>query len=140
MSDKNFDPGMKDTCELKEAWADGKKLYYIEDIPGLLEQIASLSKQLEKANERVIDSIIEPLFKSRWSGDLSSAPVSEMRSQLFKTLRDQTMGYWSGHTAYNIAVDGGFLIDDKKGANKRLTSLGAMFVEQEQLRKGQASE
>ena len=53
MSDKKFDPGMKDTCELKEAWADGKKLYYVEDIPGLLEQIASLNKQLAKANERV---------------------------------------------------------------------------------------
>ncbi|MBA73500.1 MAG: hypothetical protein CMO73_12600 [Verrucomicrobiales bacterium] len=53
MSDKNFDPGMEDTCELKEAWADGKKLYYVEDIPGLLEQIASLNKQLAKANERV---------------------------------------------------------------------------------------
>ncbi len=136
MSDKNFDPAMKDTCELKEAWADGKKLYYVEDIPGLLEQITCLNKQLAKANERVIDSIIEPLYKARWSGDLSDAPVSEMRDQLFKTLRDQTMGYWSGHTAYNIAVDGGFLVNDKKGANKRLTSLGAMFVEQEQLRKG----
>lgn len=53
MSDKNFDPAMKDTCELKEAWADGKKLYYVEDIPGLLEQIASLNTQLAKANERV---------------------------------------------------------------------------------------
>ncbi len=95
---------------------------------------------LAKANDRVIDSIIEPLFKARWSGDLSDAPVSEMRDQLFKTLRDQTMGYWSGHTAYNIAVDGGFLINDKKGANKRLTSLGAMFVEQEQLRKEQDGE
>ncbi|GFD85072.1 hypothetical protein KUL150_11310 [Alteromonas sp. KUL150] len=55
MSDKNFDPGMKDTCELKEAWADGKKLYYVEDIPGLLEQIACLNKQLEKANESVAE-------------------------------------------------------------------------------------
>lgn len=50
MSDKNFDPGMNDTCELKEAWADGKKLYYVEDIPGLLEQIANLNKQLAEAN------------------------------------------------------------------------------------------
>lgn len=50
MSDKNFDPGMEDTCELKEAWADGKKLYYVEDIPGLLEQIACLNKQLAEAN------------------------------------------------------------------------------------------
>ncbi len=103
-------------------------------------EINHLTDQLAKANNRVIDSIIEPLFKARWSGDLSDAPVSEMRDQLFKTLRDQTMGYWSGHTAYNIAVDGGFLINDKKGANKRLTSLGAMFLEQEQLRKEQASE
>lgn len=101
------------------------------------DEINYLTDQLAKANDRVIDSIIEPLFKARWSGALSDAPVSEMRDQLFKTLRDQTMGYWSGHTAYNIAVDGGFLINDKKGANKRLTSLGAMFLEQEQLRKEQ---
>ena len=101
------------------------------------DEIKYLTDQLAKANDRVIDSIIEPLFKARWSGDLSDGPVSEMCDQLFKTLRDQTMGYWSGHTAYNIAVDGGFLINDKKGANKRLTSLGAMFLEQEQLRKEQ---
>jgi len=101
------------------------------------DEIKHLTNQLAKANDRVIDSIIEHLYKARWSGDLSDASVSEMRDQLFKTLRDQTMGYWSGHTAYNIAVDGGFLINDKKGANKRLTSLGAMFVEQEQLRKEQ---
>jgi len=101
------------------------------------DEIKYLTDQLAKANDRVIDSIIEPLFKARWSGDLSDGPVSEMRDQLFKTLRDQTMGYWSGHTAYNIVVDGGFLINDKKGANKRLTSLGATFLEQEQLRKEQ---
>lgn len=78
MSDKNFDPGMKDTCELKEAWADGKKLYYVEDIPGLLEQIACLNKQLEKANERVAElefqhqlltKRIEPLLDMQEDGE-----------------------------------------------------------------------
>ena len=103
-------------------------------------RLCSIVQKLENSNEHVIDSIIEYLYKARWSGDLSDAPVSEMRDQLFKTLRDQTMGYWSGHTAYNIAVDGGFLINDKKGANKRLTSLGTMFVEQEQLRKEQGDD
>ncbi len=209
MSDKNFDPGMKDTCELKEAWADGKKLYYVEDIPGLLEQIASLNKKVEKleSNElyimsgygdnwfdgfmaareeqqsdnscitdyshdvimemsevaeseylkkvtskdykallksisiksefNLISKIIESLFKQRWSGDLADAPVNEMRDQLSKTLRDQTRGYWSGHTAYNLAVDGGFLVEGKKGSRKKLTSLGELFGEQEKLRKEQ---
>ena len=120
--------------------SDSLKQMAYDTIEAHQETIADLRTQLAKANERVINSIIEPLFKTRWSGYLSSAPASEMREQLFKTLRDQTMGYWSGHTAYNIAVDGGFLINDKKGANKRLTSLGAMFVEQEQLRKEQDSE
>ena len=78
MSDKNFDPGMKDTCELKEAWADGKKLYYVEDIPGLLEQIASSNKQLAKANERVAEleaqqqllvNEIEPLLDLQEDGE-----------------------------------------------------------------------
>jgi hypothetical protein len=78
MSDKNFDPGMKDTCELKEAWADGKKLYYVEDIPGLLEQITCLNKQLAKANERVAElefqhqlltKRIEPLLDMQEDGE-----------------------------------------------------------------------
>lgn len=212
MSDKNFDQGMSDTCVLKEAWADGDKLYYVEDIPGLLEQIANLNKQVKKleSNElyimsgygdnwfdgfmaarkeqqsdnscitdypddvimemseyaeskylekvtskdykaqlnsisvksefNLINKIIEALFKARWTSDLADAPVSEMREQLSKTLGDQTMGYWSGRTAYNIAVDGGFLVEGKKGTHKKLTSLGALFVEQEKLRKGESCE
>lgn len=82
------------------------------------------------------DTIIKELFSSRWSGDLSSAPLEEMRKQLYKNLQDQVNGYWSGHTAYHIMVDGGFLIDSKRyrleGSNeckgKKLTLLGQMFM------------
>lgn len=83
-----------------------------------------------------IDTIIKGLFSSRWSGDLSSAPIEEMRKQLHKNLQNQVDGYWSGHTAYSIMVDGGFLIDSKRepidGSNmakgKRLTELGKIFM------------
>lgn len=123
---------LEQRCEELEKEMQRESIELRSRLGSALGRNSEMVKQQAKANERVIDSIIEPLYKARWSGDLSDAPVSEMRDQLFKTLRDQTMGYWSGHTAYNIAVDGGFLINDKKGANKRLTSLGAMFVEQEQ--------
>jgi hypothetical protein len=83
------------------------------------------------------DIIIQKLFSSRWSGDLSSSPIEDMRKQLHKNLQNQIDGYWSGSTAYGIMVDGGFLIDSKRkstGDNnmaegKKLTALGKMFME-----------
>lgn len=84
-----------------------------------------------------IDKIIKKLFSERWTKDLADAPIEQQREQLFKTLSNQTDGYWSGHTAYNLAVDGGFLIDAKSGANKTLTTLGEMFMESmEQMNNG----
>lgn len=85
----------------------------------------------------MIDQLIEKLFKERWSGDLANGTLDDMKNQLHKTLSDQMAGYWSGHTAYHIAVDGGFLIDSKrkhlKGSNaregKKLTELGVLFME-----------
>ena len=83
-----------------------------------------------------IDKIIFKLFASRWTGDLCNSPVKDMRKQLQKNLKNQVDGYWSGHTAYHIMVDGGFLIDSKRenisGTNmakgKKLTLLGEMFM------------
>lgn len=83
-----------------------------------------------------IDTIIKQLFSTRWSENLRHAPIDEMRKQLHKNLRDQVNGYWSGHTAYSIMVDGGFIVDAKrvrdeesgKCKGKRLTLLGEMFM------------
>ena len=77
-----------------------------------------------------INKIISKLFKERWTENLANASIDEQRGQLFKTLQDQMRGYWSGHTAYHLAVDGGFLIDAKSNANKKLTALGEMFMNQ----------
>ena len=85
------------------------------------------------------NKIIHHLFSTRWSSDLSSAPIEAMRKQLAKTLKDQCNGYWSGHTAYHLAVEGGFLIDSKriqdgetgKCKPKKLTMLGEMFMKSE---------
>jgi hypothetical protein len=82
------------------------------------------------------DKIISDLFSSRWSGDLSNAPIEDMRKELHKNLQNQIDGYWSGSTAYSIMVDGGFLIDSTRvnieGTNmakgKKLTALGEMFM------------
>ena len=77
-----------------------------------------------------IDKIIKKLFSERWTENLANANIKEQKAQLFKTLRDQTRGYWSGHTAYHLAVEGGFLIDAKSNTNKKLTALGEMFMNQ----------
>lgn len=75
-----------------------------------------------------INKIIKKLFSERWTKNLANADIDDQRAQLRKTLRDQTNGYWSGHTAYYLAVDGGFLIDAKSGTDKKLTALGELFM------------
>ena len=77
-----------------------------------------------------IDKIIKKLFSERWTKNLADADIEMQKAQLRKTLTDQVNGYWSGHTAYNLAVDGGFLVDAKSGADKKLTMLGRFFMEQ----------
>lgn len=74
------------------------------------------------------DKIITELFQTRWCGDYVLSSLENMKDQLAKTLRDQVAGYWSGHTAYHIAVDGGFLNDAKSGEDKILTSMGLTFM------------
>lgn len=91
----------------------------------------SFGPLIDSAFHEVMNHLIRELYSPRWSGDLANSSVVEMRKQLQKTLQNQMDGYWSGHTAYNIAVDGGFLIDGKKCSNKRLTELGRMFMEQQ---------
>ena len=84
-----------------------------------------------------INKIIYKLFSERWSSDLSDSPIEDMRSQLHKNLQNQVDGFWSGHTAYHLMVDGGFLIDSKRvrikdtgmAKGKQLTVLGEMFME-----------
>ena len=74
------------------------------------------------------DKIIYDLFSSRWTDNIAKAGIDKMRAQLYKNLTNQIDGYWSGHTAYHIMVDGGFLIDDKPGEKKKLTRLGLLFM------------
>lgn len=75
------------------------------------------------------DKIISKLFKQRWTENLANADISKQQEQLYKTLHNQYGGYWSGHTAYNLAVDGGFLIDSKSGKPKELTAISFDFME-----------
>lgn len=81
------------------------------------------------------DRIIDKLFSTRWSDDLRNSPIEDKRAQLHKNLQNQIDGYWSGHTAYYIMVDGGFIVDSKrvyvngKCKGKKLTLLGEMFMD-----------
>ena len=85
----------------------------------------------------VIDKIIHELFSTRWTDDLNNSPIEDMRNQLYKNLKNQVDGFWSGHTAYHIMVDGGFIVDSKRvysedsnrAKGKKLTSLGKMFMD-----------
>lgn len=89
--------------------------------------IAILEKQPE-----ILDSIIDKLFTERWTKDLRDAPIEKKRAQLYKNLKDQTNGYWSGHSAYHLMIDGGFLVDGpaQRDCPKKLTELGSIFMSQ----------
>ena len=83
-----------------------------------------------------INEIIKKMFSTRWSGSLSTGSIEDMRSQLHKDLQNQIDGFWTGHTAYHIMVDGGFLVDSKRipigdtnmCKGKKLTALGELFM------------
>jgi hypothetical protein len=76
----------------------------------------------------VSDDYVNSLFEGANFGAKINGDVAEKRKQIAKTLRDQVNGYWSGHTAYHIVVDGGFLHDSKSGTEKKLTTLGRQFL------------
>lgn len=75
------------------------------------------------------DAYINSLFENtNFGSDINSSPIKK-RELLAKTLKNQVDGYWSGHTAYHIALNGGFLHDAKSGKQKRLTALGRAYIE-----------
>ncbi|MCV6612403.1 MAG: hypothetical protein OIF55_16700 [Amphritea sp.] len=84
----------------------------------------------------VSDEYINDIFAGSNFGEKINNCVQEKRKQLAKTLKNQVDGYWSGHTAYWIAVNGGFLHDAKSSSKKKLTALGVAFMN-EQLLGGQ---
>ena len=71
-------------------------------------------------------------FASRWVGESVTRDLDSMKAQLYKSLKDQTNGCWSGHTAYHIMVDYGFIVDKKhvNGEPKKLTKLGEFFIKE----------
>lgn len=84
----------------------------------------------------LINEIIEDMFNQNWTGEYTLSSIENMRKQLYKNLKDQLNGYWSGSSAYSIMVHGGFLIDSKRGTKKQLTALGEKFIEDFELSKG----
>ena len=89
----------------------------------------SITNQLKAlADDEFMNNIIRELFLSRWVGKHVLSSTKNMREQLHKNLTDQVSGYWSGHTAYHLMVDGGFLLDGDKSSNKKLTPLGDLFI------------
>ena len=79
-----------------------------------------------------LDKYIQKAFVTRWSGIYVLSSLENMKVQLYKSLKDQINGYWSGSTAYGIMIDYGFLIDAKheNGKPKKLTELGKIFIEE----------
>ena len=77
-----------------------------------------------------INTIISELFNARWVGESTLKNIDAMREQLYKNMLDQINGWRSGHTAYSIMRDGGFIIDAKhqNGKAKKATVLGLVFM------------
>lgn len=76
----------------------------------------------------ITDEYINKLFDGVTFGAIIDNSVTEKRKLIAKTLRNQIEGYWSGHTVYNIVVQGGFLHDAKPGETKKLTALGLDYI------------
>jgi len=77
------------------------------------------------------DDYINQLFEGTNFGAGINNSTKEKKCLIVRTLQNQISGYWSGHTAYHIAVNGGFLKDSKKGSKKKLTALGHAFLQVE---------
>ena len=75
----------------------------------------------------MFDELIYKLFNENWIGP-QREDLELAKETLYNGLKQQQQGYWAGSTKYYIMVHGGFLIDGKKGTNKKLTTLGQMFV------------
>lgn len=78
----------------------------------------------------VSDEYVNELFEGTNFGEVINNDVTEKRKQLHKTLTAVAKGSWSGHTAYHIVLDGGFIKDGKTGEPKELTALGNAFMSQ----------
>ncbi len=76
----------------------------------------------------MFDELIYKLSNENWIGP-QRADLELAKETLYDGLKQQQQGYWAGSTKYYIMVQGGFLIDGKSRTNKKLTSLGEMFVE-----------
>ncbi|MEF1187766.1 hypothetical protein QTO04_00470 [Vibrio parahaemolyticus] len=105
---------------------------FLDKLKELAEQPGQLLPQLPPPEIVVsqIDQVIHELFSSRWVGSLSYGPIKSQRAQLYKNLKNQLDGYWTGHTAYWMLVEGGFIVDGPKGTAKQLTRFGSMFKEE----------
>jgi len=76
------------------------------------------------------DDFIDNLFAGTNFGNPVNSCVKAKRRLLLKTLQNQIDGYWSGHAAYHICVNGGFLLDAKTDEPKKLTALGTAFLKE----------
>lgn len=102
---------------------------FLDKLKELAEQPSQL-QLIPKIYPSQIDQIIHELFSTYWVGSLSYGPIKSQRSQLYKNLKDQLTGYWTGHTAYHMLVTGGFIVDGPRGKAKAITALGSMFKEE----------
>lgn len=79
-----------------------------------------------------LDEYIKEAFDGRWFGETVLYSLDSMKAQLYKNLKDQKEGYWSGSTAYMIMIDYGFLVDanHENRQPKKLTRLGQIFMDE----------
>lgn len=89
----------------------------------------SIYSQLE-VSMIVTDEFINELFINTNFGKPINDSIRKKKYLLGETLKHLTEGYWVGHTAFHIALDGGFIKDGKKSEPKELTAFGNAFITQ----------
>ncbi len=84
----------------------------------------------KKASIIISDEYVNEIFGGSNFGEEINNCVNAKRKQLHKTLTALVKGKWSGHAAYHIVLEGGFIKDGKGGNPKTLTALGNAFMRQ----------
>lgn len=74
------------------------------------------------------DQWAQKIFLNTNFGTQINGDPTLQKAQLAKTLRDQMGGYWSGHTAYHLAVNAKLLHDGPASTLKHLTESGLCFL------------
>jgi len=92
---------------------------------------AAAVNNVNRVNPIVLsDAFIDNLFKGTNFGGEINGCVNKKRDFIAWILLKQTDGHWSGQTDYALVINAGFVTDAPTGQHKKLTALGAAFMDE----------